>query len=260
MYAPGKILRCGGGSNSYPERPTDIIPAKNAAATIDINGSTPIYKKMPSMPAQLHWASATVMADGNVVVTGGSLVPNSVDKGFNTTALLWKADTGSWTQGAQSRSDIPRLYHSTALLLPDGTVLSGGGGAPGPRPNLDAEIFYPPYLFTTSGAFAPRPTITSINSGNINSGIPSRISYGQPFEIGVQPGSTVNRVTLIKTGSVTHSCNFEQRFMELSFTALVSGVKAQAPASAFLAPPGNYLVFVFDSQGTPSVAAIVAVG
>lgn len=67
-------------------------------------------------------------------------------------------------------------------------------------------------------------------------------------------------MTLIKTGSVTHSNNFEQRFLELSFTALPGGVRAQAPANAALAPPGNYLLFVFNSQGIPSVARIVPVG
>ena len=160
MYAPGKILRCGGGSNALPETGGPVIQAKNAAAVIDINGAMPIYKKMPSMPVSLHWANATVLADGNVVVTGGSLL-NNLMNGMNTTALLWRADTGSWTKGAQSAPNFARLYHSVALLLPDGSVLSGGGGAPGPQDNNNAEIYYPPYFFTNSGAWATRPTITS---------------------------------------------------------------------------------------------------
>jgi len=128
MYAPGKVLRCGGGANTLPETGGPVIQAKNAAAVIDINGATPIYKKLPSMPASLHWANATVLADGNVVVTGGSLLAN-VMNGVNYSALLWKAGTGGWAQGATSLANRARLYHSVALLLPDGSVLSGGGGA-----------------------------------------------------------------------------------------------------------------------------------
>lgn len=256
MYAPGRILRCGGGSNSYGEKPGQQTQAKNAAAVIDISGATPTYKKLPSMPLSLHWASATVLADGNVVVTGGSAVPNDL-AGMNTSALLWKSDTGSWTHnGAQSTPGIARLYHSIALLLPDGSVLSGGGGAPGPQTNRNAEIYYPPYLFTSSGEIitnADRPNIMS-PPGSIG------IKYGQSFEVVINPSSRIQRVTLIKTGSVTHSCNFEQRFLELSFTAASGGVKVQAPASAALAPPGNYLLFVFDNHGVPSIARIVPVG
>ncbi len=250
MYAPGKILRCGGGSNATPEQGGSTTPAKNAAAVIDINGATPIYKKMPSMPLNLHWANATVIADGDVVVTGGSAMPNELT-GMNTSALLWKANTGKWTQGAQSAPGIARLYHSIAMLLPDGSVLCGGGGAPGPQTNTNVQIYYPPYLFTTSGAFAPRPRITSS---------PVLVPYGQNFPVGVDPVTVVQRVTFVKTGSVTHSVDFEQRFMELPFTPAPGGVQVQAPSRAALAPPGNYLLFVINNQGVPSEAKIVQIG
>jgi hypothetical protein len=250
MYAPGKILRCGGGSTTLPETQSAHAQGKNAAAVIDITGATPSYKKMASMPNYLIWANATVLADGNVVVTGGSAVDNQLT-GMNTSALLWKANTGGWTQGAQSTPNIARLYHSVALLLPDGSVLSGGGGAPGPQKNTNVEIYYPPYLFTNSGAFAPRPTITSS---------PVSITYGQSFTVGVNSAAGVQRVTFIKTASVTHSFNFEQRFMELTFTPNAGGLSVQAPSSAALASPGNYLLFVIDKQGVPSVAKIVSIG
>jgi hypothetical protein len=252
MYAPGKILRCGGGSNTLPETAGGpVIQAKNAAAVIDINGAMPTYKKLPSMPVSLHWANATVLADGNVVVTGGSLLAN-IENGVNYGALLWKADTGSWTSGASSLANKARLYHSIALLLPDGSVLSGGGGAPGPEANTDAEIYYPPYLFDNSGAFAARPTITSS---------PDRISYGQPFDVEVSSAARIQRVTFIKTSSVTHSINFEQRFIELSFTTPAAGVlSVGAPSSPFLATPGNYLLFVIDKSGVPSISSIVQIG
>jgi len=250
MYAPGKILRCGGGSTTLPENQSSHAQGQNAAAVIDITGATPSYKKMASMPNYLIWANATVLADGNVVVTGGSAVDNQLNPSFNTSALLWKADTGGWTQGAQSTAGIARLYHAVALLLPDGSVLSGGGGAPGPQTNLNVESFYPPYFFTNSGAFAPRPTITSS---------PGLITYGQTFDVGVNSAAGIQRVTFIKTASVTHSFNFEQRFMELTFTPKAGGLSVQAPSSAALAPPGNYLLFLIDNQGVPSVAKIVPI-
>ena len=252
MYAPGKILRCGGGSTALPEQHGPQSQGKNAAAVIDISVATPSYKKMASMPKYLIWANATVLADGDVVVTGGSAADNALT-GMNTDALLWKSGTGGWTQGAQSTAGIARLYHSVALLLPDGSVLSGGGGAPGPQTNLNVEIYYPPYLFTNSGTFAPRPTITP--------GVgPDIITYGQSFAVGVDSAAGIQRVTFIKTASVTHSFNFEQRFMDLKFTPNVDRLSVQAPSSAAMATPGNYLLFVIDRLGVPSVAKILRIG
>ena len=249
MYAPGKILRTGGGSNALPEQGGPHFAAKNAAAVIDINGATPTYKKQPNMPVSLHWANATVLADGNVVVTGGSQQDNQL-VGVNTRALLWKADTGNWVQGPVG-SGLARLYHSVALLLPHGSVLVAGGGVPGPQANLNAELYLPNYLFDSSGNLAPRPSITGISKNSI--------SWGEKFALGVD--SPIQRVTLVKTGSVTHSCNFEQRFMKLSFTSAAAGeLSVTAPTSAWVAPPGYYMIFAFSKQGVPSVAKIVRIG
>ena len=66
-------------------------------------------------------------------------------------------------------------------------------------------------------------------------------------------------MTLIKTGSVTHSFNMEQRFMGLPFTRSGNQLLVNAPASLNLATPGRYLLFVLDAQGVPSIARIVAV-
>ena len=75
-----------------------------------------------------------------VLVTGGSAVANQLT-GVAYAATIWNPATGQWTLGASAVK--PRLYHSTALLLPDGSVLTAGGGAPGPVKNLNAEIYYP---------------------------------------------------------------------------------------------------------------------
>src|SRR5262245_61768029 len=144
MFRPGRILQTGG--------------ASSATLIIDINGASPVVTSSQAMSTQRQWVSATVLPDGRVLGTGGSTVENQLT-GVNNVAEIWDPNTGVWTQGTAGTN--ARLYHSGALLLPDATVLVSGGGAPGPLVNLNAEIYYPPYLFDASGARAARPAILS---------------------------------------------------------------------------------------------------
>jgi hypothetical protein len=198
------------------------------------------------MSTRRQWVSATVLADGRVLATGGSAVANQLNE-VNNRAEIWDAATGQWTLGASGTR--ARLYHSGALLLPDASVLVYGGGAPGPVPNLHAEIYYPPYLYDASGAFRPRPVISSA---------PATIDLSGDFSV-VSDSPNIRRVTMVKTGSVTHSVNMDQRFIELAFTQSSTTSFVQAPDTAGAAPPGYYLLFVIDDVGVPSVAKIMRV-
>jgi YVTN family beta-propeller protein len=233
MYRPGRIIHMGGKAT--------------AARVIDINGGTPVVTATASMSSVRSWVTATVLADGRVLGTGGSAVDNELT-GVNNIAEIWNPVTGTWTQGAAGA--LARMYHSTALLLPDARVLISGGGAPGPLVNLNAEIYTPPYLYNASGQLAGRPTIETW---------PSNIDIATTFDVGVGNAASVSRVTLVKTGSVTHSWNMDQRFIELPFTAAGAMLSVQSPARATDAPPGYYLLFVLDGSGVPSVAKIVKV-
>ncbi len=186
-----------------------------------------------------------MIADGRVVVTGGSAKSNLLT-GALKQALIWEPATNRWKVGA-SGSGRSRLYHSVAILLPDASVLVGGGRAPGPEQNANAEIYYPPYRFKASGGPATRPRITVA---------PSRLPYGHGFT--VDRAGSIKAVTLIKAGSVTHSLIMEQRFMKLGFTIAGGRLSVQAPARPALAPPGTYLLFVIDNLGVPSRARIVS--
>jgi len=233
IFAPGRILQFGGNSSG--------------AIVIDINGAAPVVTNTASMAMQRRLGTATLLADGKVLATGGSSVWNEMTNVVYD-AEIWNPATGAWTRGATAQR--ARLYHSVALLLPDATVMVGGGGAPGPQPNLNAEIYYPPYLFAAGGTVAQRPVIDSA---------PTVVSPGRTVQLAVTHGRPISRVTLVKTGSVTHSWNMEQRFADLPFNAEGGTLNVQIPARASDVPPGMWMVFVFDDAGVPSVAKMVRV-
>ena len=67
----------------------------------------------------------------------------------------------------------------------------------------------------------------------------------------------IARMTLIKLSSVTHSTNFDQRFLNLSFTKNGTSLTVTAPASGNVAPPGYYMLFALNAAGVPSVSKMV---
>ena len=210
--------------------------------------------KTQDMPVGLHWHNATVVPDGKVIVTGGSALADYL-VGVNDRAYIWDPATGQWTEGALTDSHMARMYHSIGLLLPDASILVGGGGAGGNnlQINTNAEIYYPPYLYDSSGAFAKRPKIVS--GATV-------LKYKGTHNIKVDNGAAITRVTLIKTGAVTHSVNMEQRFLQLSFTVDPTDgnlLKVKGPLNANLATPGRYYLFVINGAGVPSVARMVSI-
>jgi len=231
MFRPGRILQFGGNSNG--------------AIVIDIRGGAPTVTPTASMSSQRRLVTGTILPDGKVLATGGSSVWNELTN-VNTSAEIWNPDTGGWAVGASGVQ--ARLYHSTAVLMPDATVLVAGGGAPGPQNNLNVELYYPPYLFNAGGTLAPRPAIGAA---------PTVLDIGKTFQL--QTSGAVSRVVLVKNASVTHSWNMEQRFVELTFSASGDQLSVQAPTRAADAPPGFYMLFVLDTNGVPSVAKMVRV-
>ncbi len=232
MFRPGRILQVSGNSS--------------AAMVVDLTSGSPAIAPTQSLSSRRQWVTTTLLADGKVLATGGSAVDNELVN-VNNTAEIWNPDTGRWLRGA--KGSRARLYHSIALLLPDASVLVGGGGAPGPLDNRHAEIYRPPYLFN-GNQLASRPAVLHA---------PSQLATGQTFEV-VANTDDIQRVTLVSTGSVTHSFNMGQRFVELQFSASGNTLSVQAPVRASDAPPGYYLLFLVNGAGVPSVAQIVNIG
>ncbi len=238
MFDTGLVLQLGGGERNSDDR---TVNASNKATIVDLNYDPPRLRAAAPMNFPRHWADALVLPDGRVLVVGGSEV-NNTDTGVAFAPEVWDPATDTWTVLASN--ETPRLYHSTTLLLADGSVFVGGGGAPGPQTNLDAEVFYPPYLYDSTGE-ADRPQITSA---------PDTIEYDQQFTASVD--GPVDRVTLVKTNNSTHSMN-TQMFQELSFSQSGNELSINSPDLATVATPGTYLLFALTADGTPSEAAIL---
>ena len=240
MYRPGKILIAGGDS-----------PPTNTAEVVDLNDPSPAFRFTQSMIHARRQVNSTVLPDGKVLVTGGTS-----GAGFNDethaepSAELWDPSTESWTELASEQ--VPRVYHSVALLMPDARVLVGGGGeGAGGTDEPNIEMFSPPYLFNSDGSPAIRPQITSA---------PSAVGYGATFQVSSPDAASITSVVLIKSGSVTHAFNFNQRFISVGFSAGGGSLSVTAPSDPKVAPPGHYLLFILNAQGVPSVARIVQIG
>ena len=141
------------------------------------------------------------------------------------------------------------------MLLPDGRVLTGGGGICGVCQQVgylrrDQEIFTPPYLYRRdgSGQLAARPQI---------GGVPSAIAYSGAFALTSLQAATITKVGLVRLGAPTHSEDQSQRYVPLNFSAAGTTLTAAAPNNPNEAPAGHYMLFAVDSAGVPSVSTIV---
>ena len=242
VFDMGKILVAGGGN-----------PGTKDARVVDINDAPEVSPTAPMAFARRQH-NLTVLADGTVLATGGLSSSGLVNLSTGVYAAeQWNPDTGQWRTLAAMQ--ITRQYHSTTLLLPDGRVLSSGGGICGTCDDVgylakNAEVFSPPYLFDADGTLAERPTIDAA---------PTATSYGAAMEIATGNPASISKVALVRLGAVTHSNNMEQRYIPLLFTAGATSITATAPANANVAPPGPYMLFIIDANGVPSVARMVSV-
>ena len=296
------ITFCGGsnmtdfmwGNYSWPFINTWEWPASERCHQITpepIDGSTPDYVEVDPMPVGRTMGQFILLPDLTVLVVNGG---ENGTAGYSTMTLetLSYADMPNgmslasgpvgqpaifnprapagqqWTTAGLDSSSIARLYHSSALLLTDGSVMIAGS-----NPNVDyndstvfqteyrAEYFYPPYF---SAPTRPSPQ-----------NIPQTLTYGGPsFDITI-PSSSYSgdandaadntTVVIARPGWTTHGMNMGQRMMQLNNTYTVNSDGsitvhvAQPPPNPNIFQPGPCLFFV-TVYGIPSNGTMVTIG
>jgi hypothetical protein len=253
----GKSVVVGGGK--ITEGGAANVPTRTAVVVNGSTGLTPTFTATGSLSTGRRQLNATLLADGSVLATGGmtSAATNALVDLNNaaTAAERWDPATGQWTVLA-SASRI-RQYHSTAVLLPDGRVMTGGGGICGVCMNVgylekNVEYFTPPYLYQNdgSGQLASRPVISTA---------PASVGINTTFTISSAEAAGIKKVALVGLGDVTHSIDQGQRYVPLKFSASGTTLTVIGPPTGGMAPPGYYMLFIVDADGVPSVAKMVQV-
>src|SRR5215217_4967484 len=252
-YDIGKVLVAGGGD--ITEGGQTHVPTKTAV-TVNVNGGSTSVGTTASMSVGRRQHNLTFLADGSVLATGGMSRATSANVDLDDpvfAAERWDPSTGTWT--VLAGASRVRQYHSSVTLLPDGRVLTGGGGVCASCVDVgylekNIEYFEPPYLYKKdgSGQKATRPVINSA---------PSSAIYDQNLNVTLGQAGTIDKVGLVRLGAATHSQDQGQRYVPVSFTTSGSTITAKAPANSNIAPAGYYMLFITDSAGVPSVAKII---
>jgi hypothetical protein len=226
-----KVMILGGGGFDMHSP----APALADTRIVDLKNPAPAYQAAAPMDhARMH-LSAVILPDRTVLATGGSAM-EEMAHGAPDHAQIYRPATGTWTHTAKSR--VARLYHSVALLTPDGKVITAGSNPARKTEELRIEMYWPPYLF-----HGTRPTLTLQSQSATFGGTVSATATGG-----------VHEISLTRPSACTHSCDNEQRLVDVAFTSGAgSSITLQMPDNPNLAPPGWYLVFALDHHGVPSV-------
>jgi hypothetical protein len=212
--------------------------ATAATAVVDLDAPAPAYVRGADLHMGRMHLCATLLPDRTVLVNGGAMMEETAAQAA-LGAEIYHPGTGEWRMAADSR--VPRLYHSVAVLLPDGRVVTAGSNPQRKTEEMRVEVFWPPYLFA-----GPRPSVTPAQQ---------EVGYGTTLAVTVPDAAAVASAALNRPGATTHSSDLEQRLVDLPVTVTGADTLDLAlPTSPNLAPPGWYLLTVLNTAGVPSPA------
>ncbi|XP_031250612.1 aldehyde oxidase GLOX1-like [Pistacia vera] len=265
------VLICGGAKWDafyYAEAKKQFMPALQDCGRIKITKKNAVWKteRMPS---------PRVMGDMAILPTGDVLMVNGAKTGTsawhdaedpNLIPVLYKPK-GPRDQRFKelAASTIPRMYHSSYAVLPDGKVLIAGSNTNDGYvynvkypTELRVEKFSPPYL---------DPSLAWLRLEIIVQSSDKVISYGKSFSVQVKSkemSTVLNmhdiRLSMYAPPFTTHGISMNQRLLILGLVNVdnnvgngIHTIVAEAPPSGSVAPPGYYLFYVVN-KGVPSIA------
>lgn len=212
----------------------------------DLSSPSPHFTPAGSLPQPTRYPEVVIAPNGQVIIAGGSRFYRGEQGSDIFECHSYNPETNKLTRLASPT--IGRDYHSEALLLPDGRIVTLGGNPlygdkAGNTPTYfqkAVEIYSPPYLYK-----GIRPRITAG---------PRDLARGQSGSFKVSDPTAVRTANLLRPAAVTHVTDVEQRSIALQFTREAGSIRVAIPTGAGLIPSGWYMLFVNDVAGTPSEA------
>jgi len=242
-----KILIAGGSEVINPDEHSDATNSAEIFTFDSINQDNSKWEQTNPTNHKRFLSDSVVLPDGKILLVNGAGRGIADHNDITVKDIeIFDPETNTWSIHGTLEKD--RLYHATALLLPDGTVVSAGSTGhewTDPHFEKDIEIISPSYL---DGDPDSRPKITNA---------PQEITYDEPFEVTIQSSANITKVSMIRCSSVTHTNNMDQRCLFLNIIEN-SGttIKIQSPKDSTWAPPGYYMLFILDNNKIPSVGKI----
>lgn len=243
-----RVMIVGGAPPDGEENATDNVNI------IDLrNPATARYTPARSLLLPRVHLNAVILPDRTIFVCGGALQREGGAAGERKITARFQSEiydpqTDTWQLAAIAQ--VERMYHSVALLLPDGKVLTASGNpdkggkpdwSPDPNEELRLEIYSPPYLFQGT-----RPTIGIVQE---------KWTYGETLDIPFTAPNQIQWASLIRNGVVTHSFNTGQRLVDLTIDSQsLTSLKVTVTSNSNLAPPGWYMLFLTDIHRIPTAA------
>jgi hypothetical protein len=224
-------------------------------AIADLDGPRPAYLPGPDLPQPARYLSTVVLPDDTVLTTGGSSGYRGGEYRGKTRSDLFNVQIYRPAKDrfeTAAESTVGRNYHSEALLLPDGRVITMGsdplydtaGKDPGTFEQR-IEVYSPPYLFK-----GKRPVA---GAG------PTAVQRGTTVDFATPDAKRIRTARLLRPGAVTHVTDVDQRSVALDVTPTADGVALSVPKSKGLVPSGWYMLFLVDDKGVPSTGRWVQV-